>query len=448
MADYGNCPGVAVGVCQGGRPLYCQGFGHRDREAGLPVTVDTLMSAASLTKSVTAVAIMQLQEAGLLTVADPLVQYLPEFSSPDPAFTAGITLHHLLTNSAGLPPLPTLRHALVRSMLADPQTENRAALERLRPIESVFDLLDYLSNLSYRPLIPSGRYFSYSNEGFALLGAVIERVSGMSYRQYVTDRILRPAGMFCSTFGAEGSGFARHYLPGGRDQPPIPVTLWESGPLTPSGGLRSSVGELLSYLEIFRTGGLVGSTRLLAPESVAAMMHPHQPVTRGLFYGYGLYVTPGYHGVTLVEHLGASRGISAALTVVPERGLTAVLLANQTGLPANRMLLSAVNLALELPMQTEQLPYSRTPLPEAELARYAGRYENDDGGFCTVSPSDGGLLILLEWAGRLRVQTGWAGDHRFRARGGQEVFLADFLPVEDGSIGAVLLSRWVFRRVE
>jgi CubicO group peptidase (beta-lactamase class C family) len=103
-----SCAGLAVGLAQVGQPDRFWTFGHRDREQELPITPQTVFGAASLTKSMTAVAIMQLQEGGRLAVLDPLVRYLPEFRTPDNDATRQITLHHLLTHMAGLPPLPTL----------------------------------------------------------------------------------------------------------------------------------------------------------------------------------------------------------------------------------------------------------------------------------------------------------------------------------------------------
>ncbi len=100
-------PGFVVGVSKDGKRLYDQSFGYRDTEEQYSVNADTIFGIASMTKSFTCVAIMQLQEEGKLHVHDPVITYLPSFKTPHAENTKEITIHHLMTHTAGLPPLPS-----------------------------------------------------------------------------------------------------------------------------------------------------------------------------------------------------------------------------------------------------------------------------------------------------------------------------------------------------
>src|SRR4051794_5068225 len=197
-----RAPGMAVAVALDGAEVYAEGSGEREIGTGAPVTPDTVFGVASVTKSFTALAIMQLAEAGKLAVDDPVTRYLPEFRTPDPAATRAITLHHFLTHSAGFPPLPSRFFAFARSAEGDPAAGGKPAWAADHPpIDTYEDLMDYLAAGGYEMLGPPGAQFSYCNEGFALLGAIVERVSGEGYEVYVHRHILEPAGM-------EQSGYA------------------------------------------------------------------------------------------------------------------------------------------------------------------------------------------------------------------------------------------------
>lgn len=179
-------PGLAVAVGREGVEVYAAGFGEREIGAGAPVTPDTVFGVASVTKSFTALAVMQLHEAGKLSVDDPVTRYLPEFRTPDAEATRAITLHHFLTHTAGFPPLPSRFFAFARSAEGDAAAGGKPSWAADHaPIDTYEDLMDYLAEGGYMMLGAPGKRFSYCNEGFALLGAIIARVSGQPYEEYV-----------------------------------------------------------------------------------------------------------------------------------------------------------------------------------------------------------------------------------------------------------------------
>src|SRR5690606_12753108 len=201
LERYG-APGMAVGVARDGRTIYEGGLGWRDRERELPATPDTIFGIGSVTKSFTCMAIMQLVDEGRLLVDDPVIRYLPEFSVPNEQYRQAITIHHFMTHTSGLPPLPSLTYALARSLEADPAAAALRAGQASPhpPIDTPGQLLDFIAHHDFELLGPPGAYFSYSNEAFALLGTIIERVTGQRYEDFVTQRILEPLGMTRTTF--------------------------------------------------------------------------------------------------------------------------------------------------------------------------------------------------------------------------------------------------------
>ncbi|WHX29640.1 serine hydrolase domain-containing protein [Brevibacillus agri] len=173
-----NAPGAAIGVARGGKLLYQKTFGYRDRENGLPLSADTVFGIASITKSFTCVAIMQLQEAGKLSVHDPVVKYLPEFRAGDEELTKRITIHHFMTHTPGMAPLPFLDKAMKRSMEQDPAiagTEAEEELKKLPYLDTYEEVLQAIAAFDAKPLGEPGEVFSYNNDAYGLLGAIIER---------------------------------------------------------------------------------------------------------------------------------------------------------------------------------------------------------------------------------------------------------------------------------
>ena len=179
-------PGLALAVARDGEEVFAEGFGVREVGGTAPITPDTIFGVASVTKGITALAIMQLAEAGKLAVDDPVVRYLPAYRTPDPEATQATTLHHFLTHTAGLPPLPSRFFALARATAGDPLAAPKPAwVADHAPLDTADDLLAYIADLDFVRLGPPGAQFSYCNEGFALLGAIVERVSDRPYADYV-----------------------------------------------------------------------------------------------------------------------------------------------------------------------------------------------------------------------------------------------------------------------
>lgn len=453
-------PGLSLGVAKDGRPVVARGYGYRDRERGLPATTATIYGIASMTKSFTALAILQLEESRRLKVTDPVTRHLPEFRTPSPRWTEKITLHHFLNHSSGLPPLPSIYYASARSLARDPPYDPRVA-RRVGidpahvPLDTYDQVMRFLGTEPYRLLGPPGSFFSYSNEAFGLLGAVIERASGRSFESYIEEEILRPAGMTHSTFDtgimlrfpevttlySPQRTVARPRLEPSQD-------WWEDTSLRACGALRTNIDDLFSYLEIYRTGGRVGRERIVSGASLRKMLRPTISISPGLYYGYGIAVRPDYHGSLLAFHDGGLKGVSSEFAVLPKKGIGGAVLANVEGAPSSAVLGAAINQQLGLPVPT---PFIDIPVPSESrrpLAEYAGRYCSGEGIWARVSARR--KHLRLDFRGIELTAVGLtlrpAGDDRFVGRVNAAPFSVKFVRDSKGGIWAAFLGWRLVRR--
>ncbi|KZE46376.1 hypothetical protein AV540_01850 [Brevibacillus parabrevis] len=387
IIDQCQVPGVYVGLNQDGKSMYRRGFGYRDKERHWEITPDTVMGVASITKSFTCVAIMQLQEAGKLEVHDPVLAYLPELVTPDQACTKLMTIHHFMTHTAGFPLLPTDYLAIKGLPDGDIADENHPIHKQIKKeqqkwVNTPEDFMEVMSHIDYQLLGPPGAQFSYSNDAYTLLGAIIERVSGKTYEQYIIDHILQPAGMANSSFALQELSKYKEvttiYRLAEKEEGPevYPDPQWEEGPVVlASGHLNTTVNDMLRYMEIYRTGGLVGEERILSKASVEQMTYPHVCMGYGQYYGYGLFVTPDYYGTTKLEHSGGLKGVASQMVILPERGITAIAIANLAETPIVELLNFAINTKEGRPAEAPSVPFgAEQPVAAADLQAYIGTY--------------------------------------------------------------------------
>lgn len=295
-------PGAAVMVIQGGQVTYVQAFGSRDVARHLPVRTDTFFEIGSITKQFTAACIMQLQEAGKLQIDRPLSDYLP-----DAPHAREVTLRQLLTHTSGL-----------HDYLDGPQ----AQMEQLasRPI-SYRDLIARIAKL---PLdFPPGSKWSYSNTGYLLLGKVIEKVSGESYRAYLQHHILGPLHMTNTYTTADEGRLAdmargyRHAHGKVEDAPHIHPD-WGSS----AGFLVSTLSDLAKWDVALRSGKVVSTV------SYREMTTSFMTTKNGSAnYGFGLFIDSAY-GQPCIGHTGGAQGYTTADEYFPKQDTRIIAFTN------------------------------------------------------------------------------------------------------------------------
>lgn len=423
-------PGVSVLVRERGEEVYFHGFGHADREQGLPVTADTIFGIGSITKSFTALAVMSLVEDGRLDLTAPVTTYLPELERVFGERSGATTLHHFLTHTSGLPPLPVLFAALRRSMEADPDAaEDLRELDTTTPlpaIDSSMEHIDLLSRLPFPWLGAPGEHFSYSNDAYGLVGPIIERAAGMPYERFVEERILRPGGLQRSLFDARAlsamTDVAMSYMRRKPDQAPegsagaaalgpvVRSPVWWSAPAqTAAGFLKASARDLARYIELYQATGAIGGTRIVGAESVERMTTPVMTLAPAVGYGYGL-VRSRYRHLDTVQHTGGLKAISAFAMTVPSEKLSVVVLINLGGEASQRVGMAVLNSLLGLDPEAQEALGPEAALP-SERAPYTGSfYSGEEREAVEVRAEAGGLSLVADGQSRrLRPM----GDGRF-----------------------------------
>jgi CubicO group peptidase (beta-lactamase class C family) len=453
-------PGASLAVLEKGRRSVFRAYGFRNREAELPATPRTVYGLASISKSFTAMAILRLEEEGKLSTQDPVVRHLPEFGTPDPRATRKIRIHHFLTHTSGLPPLPSIYYTTLRSqgddLPYDPRVARRVGIDPDHaPIDTYAQMTEFLRTIPYRLLGPPGRYFSYSNEGFGLLGAVIESVSGQSHESFLEENVLRPAGLRSTTFdpgvlfrypevttlySPQRTGSRHGFVPSDE--------WWNDTCLRACGGLRSNVEDLARYLQIYLNDGRVDGVRILASASVRKMTTPYVEMDPGSYYGYGVQVYPDYHGTRLIGHSGGLPGVSSFFAVIPERHLGGVVLTNAEGVSAPRLLMAAINDRLGLPLKTPLGDIPPPITPDAPLREYDGWFCSGEGIWVRSTATRTGLRF--DFRGIEIVDKGLpllpAGHDRFVFRYGGERGRVRFERDPRGRVWALFLGARLLRR--
>lgn len=283
-------------LARGDRLVVEQVTGSADDLSGAPCSRATRFQIASISKQMTAVAVLLLAERGALDVDDSVDRWVPGC----PPEWRGITLHHLLTHTSGLGHWSD--HPMID--LAGP-TDPDELLAHFRSVP---------------PLFAPGARWHYSSPGYVLLARAVERAAGRPYADFLATEIFAPLGMTGSFAGAPRN---RNDVAVGHSGGK-PVPSWDLDTVNVGAGdVWCSADDLLTWLDVPRRGGL------LTPASVARMTTPHAPtgIAAGP-YGYGCFLGP-LAGERAVHHSGDNAGFKAFAAWLPESDRRLVLLSNQ-----------------------------------------------------------------------------------------------------------------------
>jgi CubicO group peptidase (beta-lactamase class C family) len=328
FAERTHVPGIAYGIVVDGRLAHAGTAGFRELSSRSPVDTGTVFRIASMTKSFTALAILQLRDAGKLALDDPAEKYVPELARLRYPTTDApkITIRHLLSHSAGFPE----DNPWGDQQLAATDDEMAAMMRAGIPFSTA-----------------PGTAYEYSNYGFAILGRIVTRVSGMPYARYVTERVLRPLGMRATTMEAAAVPAAR--LAHGyrwQDGQWLEEKQLPDGAFGPMGGMLTSVGDLSKWVGFLldawpsRDGAETGPARRASAREmqqvwrfngVAVGRSPSGALTVSAGgYGYGLGVRQTCNYRVSVSHSGGLPGFGSLMRWLPEYGVGIVALGNLT----------------------------------------------------------------------------------------------------------------------
>ena len=329
----------AVLIGHRGRIVFEKAVGLASREAKTPNTLDTQFRNGSMNKMFTATAAMQLVEAGTLSLDYTVGKIMTDYPNADVA--RKVTIRHLLGHTGG-----------TGDFFGPEFMKNRLTL-KTHP--------DYVALFGGRPpLYEPGAEYRYSNYGMILLGAIIERVSGMSYFDYVRTKVFEPAGMKSTgslpetdTVPNRSTGYMRSKDSWVTNADTLP---WSG---TSAGGGYSTVGDFFRFAEALQSG------KLISKASLAQMITPGLNAQ----YGFGMFLT-GEGATRNFGHSGGAPGQNGDLRVFPESGYVIVALSNLDPPAASRL---ADFIAARLPLATAAMaPRTATVVDDFESGTLAG----------------------------------------------------------------------------
>jgi len=297
-----HLPGLALAVVRDGQIILARGYGFADIERGVPVTAETRFQAASITKSFTALATMQLVEQGRVAMDAQVGRYLPQL----PKAWHAVTVRQLLAHTSGIPSISAFERPPC------PTAKSQAD----------YVLGDVLAEVACLPLeFPPGERWEYGDTNYYLLGLLIAAVSGMSYEAFLAQGILTPLGMTATRLQRRTpeADVARGYR-------------WQSGRYEAAPSLDPIVdeanGALVSTVhDLARLDAALYGEQLLPQRTLATMWTPAETREGLAPYGLGFGLTP-FRGKRRVGHTGGAPGSSTAISRFPDERLTVILLSN------------------------------------------------------------------------------------------------------------------------
>jgi CubicO group peptidase (beta-lactamase class C family) len=295
-------PGLSLAIVKGDQVVYLKGFG-RAGPSGREVTPQTSFMIGSITKPFTALAVMQLVEAGKIDLDTPVQRYIPWFRVADPQASAQITVRQLLNMTSGLP------------QIAETQfwtEQDAAAIER---------------SVRFLKTVELGRpvgTFGYSNANYDTLGMIVQAVSGQPYEEYIKEHIFGPLEMQNSFASLEEA--MQHDMASGHRRwfgVPIPFTVAHNRSELPAGFLISSAEDMAHFLVAQMNGGRYEDKTVLSPDGIALMHTDPTPNTYGLGWEF-----VREDGRTLINHDGGTFNFQASLFINPEARVGVFVAAN------------------------------------------------------------------------------------------------------------------------
>lgn len=374
--------GMTVAIARAGEPPLILAWGHVDAARQAPATPDTVYEIGSITKTFTAALVLRRVEQGRLSLDEVVTRWLPELQGSADV----VTIRHLLAHTSGLPSAPVLE-----DMSLPVSAEALLAAVRDRPAD-------------FSP----GARFRYNNNGYGLLGLILERQSGQAYADLLREELLEPLSLSRTAPCAfedtsRPTGFNHSFVEGGG---PVPHTRHHPLASGAAGMLCSTAADVLAWQSALMSG------RVLEPQTLALMTEP-QRLSNGSATGYGLGIYVDEDGERL-HHGGAASGFITQMAWRPRERLGIVVLTNgiYAGALAERLEQDLAGAA----MGRAWSPPTEAPMSEADLEALAGVYR--------IGPT---RLDVFVFDGRLRARPEGQVAARLLHQGGG-VFRAEHDP--------------------
>jgi CubicO group peptidase (beta-lactamase class C family) len=414
-----NTPGAVIAVVSGDRVIYQKAFGVANVETAVPMQPEMLFRLGSTTKMFTAAALLTLAEKNKIKLNEPIGAHVNGLHPK----IAGVTPHHLLSNSAGF-----------RDFAATVTSNDDASLGNM--------LRSWKDDVFFAE---QGEIYSYSSAGFWLSGFVVEELNGKPYADSMEELVFKPLGMERTTlrpFLAITYPFATGHVVD-KGKPVIIRPMFNNVAMWPAGSIFSNAKDLSRWVIALMNDGRVDGQQILSPSLIKQLTGHQVPVPGDAdsFYGYGVTVFK-LKGLEFVGHGGFSRGYGSMVQMVPSRKFAVIVLTNKSGETMRKSLNKATELALGLKDDPPPPSTAVAPLTSAEMNEYVGNYSHAPSTW-EVFIKDGKLSLKLEGKEYLLTKS---GERKFTYGEQNEEELV-FVPGKSGRIDFVFTGLYGAKRV-
>ncbi len=320
-------PGFALGVVKDGELVYAKGFGVTSLDGGEPVTPQTVFQWAETSMAPTAMAVLQLVDAGKIDLDAPVTDYLPYFQMKDERYR-DITVGQLLTHHSGIPD----------------SGDTMADWENFMPEYDAGAAERWVRSLADRRLLfAPGSGFEYTDLGYALLGAVVAAASGQSYEDYMSENIFEPLGMANTTFLLEevdNTLLASPHVADASGNVVVSSALPYHRPFAAANNLFTNIEDMAKLVQAYLNGGVLDGQRILSESAVDQMLEPRSPTPFADYrfgvvrpspmmidWGYGWFLGD-VAGHRVANTTGQERGFHTSLALAPDENLAVIAAGN------------------------------------------------------------------------------------------------------------------------
>lgn len=406
-----DLPGVSLAVMHGDQVIVAKGYGWADIAARTPASASTVYPIGSLSKQMTAAAVLALVNRRKIALDEPVETYLPEYRPPDGAQP---TIRQLLQQTSGIPTWDDL-----------PELQDESDLSKFQ-LPNVVDVL-----ARHSAAYPAGYWWSYSNSNYTLLARMIERVSGMTYDRFLEQSLFAPLKLKStseckSRLGwPAGRNLATGYENAGGNFRPRPMRAASALAMAGAGGICSDALDLARWARMLVTGravGLPAYREMTRPTKVRAGFTAP--------YGFGVSLLP-FAGQRAVWHTGVMAGYISVLVYLPDQDITVAALTNSRHV----WLHSVVKNVAQAVMGIKAKAVRNLPIPDAEFERSVGAYDDYMFKFRVYRKGQQLFANIDQLGSPLRLR--YQGGHNY-ATGDPQGFLFHFGP----RTGAVKRVDW------
>lgn len=351
--------GVSVCVKGPEGTVFENGYGFRDAARSTAPDPDTMFGIASMSKSITALAISILETEGRLSWEDPVYKYFPGFSVPGTAKDT-VTLRTLAMHTSGIPPMEPLEWSIAMNSV-NRQNDWLTAMRQSapNPMSTIEQIIDYIAVCPYPTVGAPGENMSYSNEGYAILSYVADMAAGIPLEQFCMERIFRPLGMTrtimdddCVSARQLAAGNITSLFEASENGGHVCDDDWSI--LPPFRGcamVKSTARDMAAYYRCLSNGGIHEGAQVIPGAAVDTLIGPWLPASDIACYGLGLYKRTKC-GHIICEHSGGLHGVSTKGGLLLGEGYGFAVLCNQGDADMDDVMWVLYNAVMNIPLDT------------------------------------------------------------------------------------------------